>query len=136
MKKVLILCTGNSCRSIMAEGLLNRYFGDVLQAFSAGSKPAGRVNANAKKILQKEGAWRDAYHSKSIEEVMQNAPFDLIITVCDSAKESCPLIPGVRMVHVGFEDPDGKGYEAFEKLAKEMKERLFAVVKQEISKEI
>ncbi len=132
MKKILVLCTGNSCRSIMAEGLLNRYFGDCLQAYSAGSKPTGRVNPNAKRVLEEEGAWRDEYHSKTIDEVQKEAPFDLVITVCDSAKESCPVLPGAKMVHVGFEDPDGKGYEAFEKLAKQMKERLFTVVEQEL----
>ena len=132
MKKVLVLCTGNSCRSIMAEGLLNKYFGDCLQAYSAGSKPTGRVNPNAKRVLEEEGAWRDEYHSKTIDEVQKEAPFDLVITVCDSAKESCPVLPGAKMVHVGFEDPDGKGYEAFEKLAKQMKERLFTVVEQEL----
>ncbi len=132
MKKVLVLCTGNSCRSIMAEGLLNKYFGDSLQAYSAGSKPTGRVNPNAKRILEEEGAWRDAYHSKTIDEVQKEGPFDLVITVCDSAKESCPVLPGAKMVHVGFEDPDGKGYEAFEELAKQMKERLFGVVEREL----
>jgi arsenate reductase len=132
MKKVLILCTGNSCRSILAEGLINRYFENI-QAKSAGSKPSGKVNANAKKVLQNEGAWRDSYHSKSIDEVMDE-DFDLVVTVCDNAKESCPVFPKkTKVIHVGFEDPDGKPYEAFEVLAQEMKQRLFPIIQKELT---
>jgi arsenate reductase len=132
MKKVLILCTGNSCRSILAEGLINRYFENI-QAKSAGSKPSGKVNANAKKVLQNEGAWRDSYHSKSIDEVMDE-DFDLVVTVCDNAKESCPVFPKkTKVIHVGFEDPDGKPYEAFEALAQEMKQRLFPIIQKELT---
>ena len=132
MKKVLILCTGNSCRSIMAEGLLNRYYGDCLHAYSAGSHPSGRVNPNAKKVLEKEGAWREEYRSKNIEEVQKEGPFDLVVTVCDNAKDSCPVFPGAKNIHVGFEDPDGKEYEAFEALAQQMKDRLFPVIEREL----
>jgi arsenate reductase len=132
MKKVLILCTGNSCRSILAEGLINRYFENI-QAKSAGSKPSGKVNANAKKVLQNERAWRDSYHSKSIDEMMDE-DFDLVVTVCDNAKESCPVFPKkTKVVHVGFEDPDGKPYEAFEALAQEMKQRLFPIIQKELT---
>jgi arsenate reductase len=132
MKKVLILCTGNSCRSILAEGLINRYFENI-QAKSAGSKPSGKVNANAKKVLQNERAWRDSYHSKSIDEMMDE-DFDLVVTVCDNAKESCPVFPTkTKVVHVGFEDPDGKPYEAFEALAQEMKQRLFPIIQKELT---
>ncbi|BCD59298.1 MULTISPECIES: arsenate reductase ArsC [unclassified Nitratiruptor] len=132
MKKVLILCTGNSCRSILAEGLINRYFENV-EAKSAGSNPSGKVNENAKRVLIKEGAWSDSYHSKSIDEVMDE-DFDLVVTVCDNAKESCPVFPKrTKVVHVGFEDPDGKPYEAFENLAKEMKQRLFPIIQKELT---
>ncbi|MEO1927503.1 MAG: arsenate reductase ArsC [Nautiliaceae bacterium] len=125
MKKILILCTGNSCRSIIAEGLINKYFKNI-KAYSAGSNPSGKVNPNAKKVLIQEDAWSEKYHSKSIEEAMKYAPFDLAITVCDNAAKSCPTIPGVKTVHIPFEDPDGKGYEEFIKTKEEIKKRLFS----------
>ncbi len=132
MKKVLILCTGNSCRSILAEGLVNKYLQGV-EAKSAGSKPSGKVNENAKKILEQERAWKDEYHSKSIDEVM-NENFDLVVTVCDNAKESCPVFPKkTKVIHVGFEDPDGKSYEAFEKLLQQMKEKLLPTIQKELA---
>ena len=123
MKKVLILCTGNSCRSIIAEGLINKYLEGV-KAYSAGVNPSGKVNENAKKVLMKEGAWDENYHSKDIDEVM-DIDFDLVVTVCDNAKETCPTFPKpVKKIHIGFADPDGKDYSEFEKLVEEMKERL------------
>jgi len=132
MKKVLILCTGNSCRSIIAEGLINKYL-DGVKAYSAGVNPSGRVNENAKKVLVKEGAWRDEYHSKDIDEIM-DIDFDLVVTVCDNAKETCPTFPKkVKTIHIGFVDPDGKGYEEFEKLVEEMKERLLPKIKEEFN---
>ena len=131
MKKVLILCTGNSCRSIIAEGLINKYL-DGVKAYSAGVNPSGRVNENAKKVLMKEGTWDEDYHSKDIDEVM-DIDFDLVVTVCGNAKETCPTFPKkVKTIHIGFEDPDGKEYEEFEKLAEEMKERLLPKIKEEI----
>jgi len=131
MKKVLILCTGNSCRSIMAEGLINKYL-DGVKAYSAGVNPSGKVNENAKKILIKENAWKDDYHSKDIDEVM-DIDFDLVITVCDNAKETCPTFPKkIKTIHIGFSDPDGKDYNEFERLANEMKERLLKKIKSEL----
>lgn len=131
MKKVLILCTGNSCRSIMAEGLVNKFLEGV-EAKSAGSKPSGKVNENAKRVLQEEGAWRDSYHSKGLDEVMDE-DFDLVVTVCDRAKESCPVFPKkTKVIHVGFEDPDGKPYEVFKELAEKMKKTLLPTIQKEI----
>ncbi len=131
MKKVLILCTGNSCRSIMAEALINKYFQGI-KAYSAGSNPTKKVNENAKKALKEEGAWRDEYYSKSIKEAEKFAPFDLVITVCDNAKESCPIYPGAKIIHIGFEDPDKKPIEEFYKLKDEIKTRLFPILKKEL----
>lgn len=112
-KKVLILCTGNSCRSIIAEALINTHLEGVT-AESSGVKASGRVNPNAKKVLESFGEWDDAYHSKVIEEVI-NTKFDLVVTVCDNAKESCPMFPQkTDVIHISFEDPDGKEYSAFE----------------------
>ena len=131
MKKVLILCTGNSCRSIIAEALINKYL-DGIKAYSAGVNPSGKVNENAKKVLIKEDAWKDEYHSKDIDEIM-NIDFDLVVTVCDNASKTCPTFPKkTKTIHIPFEDPDGKDYSEFEKLVEEMKKRLLTEIKEEI----
>jgi len=121
------LCTGNSCRSIIAEGLINKYFNNI-KAYSAGSNPSKKVNPYAKKVLEEENAWREEYHSKTIEEIMQYAPFDLAITVCDNAAKNCPIFPNTKTIHIPFEDPDGKEYEEFIKTKEEIKKRLFPVL--------
>jgi len=122
-KKVLILCTGNSCRSIIAEALVNAKL-DGVEADSAGVRASGRVNPHAKKLLRSKGIWQERYHSKTLEEAMEKQ-YDLIVTVCDHARESCPVFPRpVPKIHVGFEDPDGKEYEAFEKTYTEIEQRL------------
>ncbi len=131
MKKVLILCTGNSCRSILAEGLINRYLANV-EAKSAGSRPKGEINPNAKKVLEQEGAWRDTYRSKSIDEMM-GEDFDLVVTVCDNAKESCPTYPSkTKVIHIGFKDPEGEPLEAFLDLAQKMKRELLPVIEEKL----
>ena len=113
MKKVLILCTGNSCRSIIAEAIINAKFGCYIQAYSSGVKASGLVNKNAKKILIEKNIWKDSYYSKTLDEVI-DINFDLVITVCDNAKESCPIFPKkTQVVHIGFEDPDGKSFSVF-----------------------
>ena len=105
MKSVLFLCTGNSARSQMAEGLVNRYLGDAWQAHSAGTDPAGYVHPLAVEAMAELGIDISHQQSKSAE-AFQGADLDLIVTVCDDAAENCPiwLGPG-RRVHVGFEDP-------------------------------
>ena len=119
MKKVLILCTGNSCRSIIAEALINAKV-DGISADSSGVKASGKVNVNAKKLLEEKGIWKDEYHSKTLETVIENE-YDLIVTVCDHANETCPMFPKpIPKIHVGFEDPDGKGFQAFEDTYKEI----------------
>ncbi len=134
MKKVIILCTGNSCRSIIGEAVINKELGaQGVRAFSAGSSPSGRVNTNAKKVLEANGAWDERYYSKTIEEAEKEAPFDLVVTVCDNAKEACPMFPGAKkQIHLGFEDPDGKPYEAFEETYKLIKDKLVNLVKKEL----
>ncbi len=122
-KKVLVLCTGNSCRSIIAEALINSELEDI-SAWSSGVAPGGRVNENAKKVLKAHGIWDDRYHSKKLDEV-QDIDFALVVTVCDHAKETCPVFPGdVKVLHIGFEDPDGKPYEAFEETYEAIRKRL------------
>ncbi len=134
MKRVLILCTGNSCRSIMAEGLINLYLKDKVIAYSAGSDPKGEVNKSAIEVLKEEGAWRDSYYSKSIEAIEEYAPFDLIISVCDRAKDRCVnYFKGKKHIHIPFIDPDGKGIEEFKRVKEEIKEILLKRVKEELA---
>lgn len=132
MKKVLILCTGNSCRSIIAEALINAEL-DGIVAESSGVKASGKVNHNAKKVLETEGIWDDRYHSKTLDTVMDN-DYDLIVTVCGHAQETCPIFPKpVKTIHVGFEDPDGKDFEAFEETLAEIREVLLPKIKKVLS---
>lgn len=131
-KKVLVLCTGNSCRSIIAEALINKHI-DGVSAQSAGVRASGKVNPNAKRVLEANGAWRDEYRSKTLEEVL-HVDFDLVVTVCDNAKESCPIFPKqTKVIHVGFVDPDGKEYEEFVKTYEEIKTTLLPIIKAELS---
>ena len=130
-KKVLILCTGNSCRSIIAEAVLNKYL-DGVDAQSSGVKASGRVNPNAKKLLVENNLWRDEYHSKTLDKVI-DTEFDLVVTVCDNAMKSCPIFPkNTKVIHVGYEDPDGKNYSAFEKTLKLIKMELTPIVRIEL----
>ncbi len=132
MKKVLILCTGNSCRSIMAEALVNAYL-DGIRAKSAGVSPSGKVNQNAKKVLQKHSIWDDNYSSKHLNDLLKEE-FDLAVTVCDGAKESCPVFPKTtKTLHVSFEDPDGKDYSEFEKCFALMRDTLLPKIKDALS---
>jgi len=127
MKNVLILCTGNSCRSIIAEALINKYL-EGITAYSSGVAPSGKVNPNAKKVLEENATWDSAYHSKTLD-TLEHIDFDLVVTVCGHAQETCPIFPKpTPTIHVGFEDPDGKDYEAFEATYKEIKETLLLKV--------
>ncbi len=129
MKNVLILCTGNSCRSIIAEALINAKLADCVKAFSSGVKASGKVNPNAEALLKEKGYWKDEYHSKVIETVLDN-PFDLIVTVCDHAHETCPVFPNaIETIHVGFEDPSGKAVEEYAKTLELIEKELLPIVK-------
>jgi len=130
-KKVLILCTGNSCRSIIAEAVINKYVSGV-DAYSSGVKASGKVNPNAKKVLEQNGLWSDDYHSKTIDKVM-DINYDLVVTVCDNAMESCPVFAGdTTVIHVGYEDPDGKNFSKFQETLKLIKMELIVIVKHEL----
>lgn len=109
-KSVLILCTGNSCRSQMAEGFL-RSFDSSLEVFSAGTKPAEAVHPLAVKVMREEWIDISGHKPKNVDEYLQR-PFDYVITVCDGAKEFCPLFTGQveHRLHIGFDDPaEAKG---------------------------
>ena len=102
--KVLILCTGNSCRSQMAEGILRRYGGDQFEVFSAGTKPS-KVNENAIRVMNEIGIDISDQRSKNVSEFL-GRHFHYVITVCDNAKESCPIFPGNSIrLHWPFPDP-------------------------------
>jgi arsenate reductase len=104
-KHVLFLCTGNSCRSQMAEGLVNHFLGDKWQAYSAGTQPAGYVNPLAVQVMLELGINISGHRSKSIDE-LRDDHFDQVVTVCDDAAENCPVWLGRgRVVHIGFPDP-------------------------------
>ncbi|MCS6805990.1 MAG: arsenate reductase ArsC [Acidobacteriota bacterium] len=103
-KRVLFLCTGNSARSQMAEGLLRHLAGDSYEVYSAGTHPVG-VNPFAIQVMKEIGIDISHHRSKSLSEFL-NEPFDFIITVCDRANETCPAFPGdVTRIHWGFDDP-------------------------------
>ena len=132
MKKVLILCTGNSCRSIMAEALINAKLGECVEAQSSGVKASGVINPNAQALLESKAQWRDTYHSKVIESVI-DTEFDLVVTVCDNAKETCPMFPkAVKTIHVGFDDPSGKAVQEYEKTYKLIEKELLPIIKKEL----
>lgn len=105
MKRVLILCTGNSCRSQMAEGLWEKLGGGEWESRSAGSKPSGYVHPLAVKAMTEEGIDIGQNRSKSVQE-FEGETFDLVVTVCGNAKDSCPVfLNGRKTFHWPFDDP-------------------------------
>lgn len=102
--RVLFLCTGNSCRSQMAEAWTRQFMGDLIEPYSAGTSPKP-VDPLAIKAMAEAGVDISHARSKSIAEVM-NIPFDYVVTVCSDANENCPFFPGpARRIHAGFDDP-------------------------------
>jgi arsenate reductase (thioredoxin) len=103
--RILVLCTGNSCRSILAEALFRELGGDRVKVESAGSEPAGRVNSRTERVLDEAGIDHAWARSKSMTEFLDR-PFDHVITVCDDAAEACPTFPGAaRRTHWSIPDP-------------------------------
>lgn len=111
-KNIMFLCTGNSCRSQMAEGFARKYWGHEFDVYSAGTKRHG-MNERAMKVMKEAGVDISSHYSKTVDE-LPKVKFDFVVTVCDSAKENCPYFPGGKVVHVGFQDPPA--------LTKEMKD--------------
>ena len=111
-RRVLFLCTGNSCRSQMAEGLVNHVLDGAWMASSAGTAPAGYVHPLAIRAMEELGVDISGQRSKSVEE-FREVRFDVVITVCDQAAENCPLWLGTGEIHhLGFPDPaDAAGSE-------------------------
>lgn len=102
--KILFLCTGNSCRSQMAEGWARHLKGDIIEPYSAGIDPRG-LDPNAVKVMAEAGVDISSYSSKDVRALL-DMPFDYIVTVCGHAEENCPVFPRpVKKVYRGFDDP-------------------------------
>jgi arsenate reductase len=102
--RMLFLCTGNSCRSQMAEGWARHLKGDLVEAYSAGIETHG-LNPRAVKVMAEAGVDISGHRSKHVRD-LKDVPFDYVVTVCGHASENCPVFPGkVKVVHVGFDDP-------------------------------
>ena len=129
--QVLFLCTGNSARSILGEYLLRRAAGERFEVFSAGAFPTGKVNPFAVRVLKDVyGIDASSARSKSVEEY-SDVEFDFVITVCDNARESCPVWPGhPTVLHWSLPDPalaqgtEAEVYETFERVARDIERRI------------
>jgi arsenate reductase len=138
-KRVLFLCTGNSARSQMAEGLVNHFLGEHWEAYSAGTHPAGYVHPLAMEAMLESGINISGQRSKSADEFKDDR-FDLVITVCDDAAENCPIwLRGGRVVHIGFPDParangsHAEQLEVFRRVRDAIRERVVAYLEREAS---
>jgi arsenate reductase (thioredoxin) len=134
-QRVLFLCTGNSARSQMAEGILRHLAGDRFEVHSAGTKPSV-VNPHAITAMRELGIDISAHRSKHVDECF-GKPMDTVITVCDHAKETCPIFPGVqRQLHWSFADPAAATGTADEKLAvfRTIRDQIHARIQNELLK--
>jgi arsenate reductase len=137
-KKVLFICTHNSARSQMAEGLMRKIYGEDYDVYSAGTNPS-EINAYAIQVMEEIGIDVSHQRSKSVDEY-HNMKFDYVITVCDQAKESCPFFPGGIIIHKGFKDPsqshgtEEEILDAFRKARDEIKDWVEEFVKSERKK--
>lgn len=130
MKTVLILCTGNSCRSQMGEALVNHDLQGQVRALSAGTRPQPKVADGAIEALKRAGIATEGLIPKDVEAVM-NEDIDLVVTVCDNAKEACPVFPRpVTKLHMPFHDPHGEPLESFEQVRDEIRAKLIPELRQ------
>jgi len=127
-KKILFLCTGNAARSQMAEGLAKAFHSDKIDVVSAGSRPSGFVHPNAIRALAAIGIDISKAESKSADQFLTE-PFDVVVTVCDSAAKDCPRWPGAKRVeHWSIEDPSWIGYDAFVSTRDDLARRIEELV--------
>ena len=138
MKTILFICTGNSARSVMAEVLMNELGKGRYEAFSAGAKPSGEINPLTIEILKAHGHSVSGLRSKSLTEFLDKE-LDMVVTVCDKARESCPVWPEKTLIlHWGFDDPaafEGTREEKlafFEKIYWQIRERIKRFLKEEL----
>lgn len=128
LKTVLVLCTGNSCRSQMAEALLNHELAGRVRALSAGTRPQPKVADGAIAALNLVSLPTDGLYPKDVDALI-NETIDLVVTVCDNAKESCPVFPRpVPRLHLPFHDPHGEPLASFVAVRDEIKARLIPAV--------
>jgi len=126
---VLVLCTGNSCRSQMAEVLLNHDLAGQVRALSAGTRPQPKVADGAIAALKLAGLPTDGLHPKDIDAVMSE-DIDLVVTVCDNAREACPIFPKpIPSIHLPFHDPHGEPLDSFVTVRDDIRTRLVAAVR-------
>jgi arsenate reductase len=126
---VLVLCTGNSCRSQMAEVLLNHDLAGQVRALSAGTRPQPKVADGAIAALKLAGLPTDGLHPKDIDAVMSE-DIDLVVTVCDNAREACPIFPKpIPSIHLPFHDPHGEPLDSFVTVRDDIRNRLVAAVR-------
>lgn len=129
MKTVLVLCTGNSCRSQMGEVILNDALAGQVRAISAGTEPQPAVAEGAIAALRMAALPTDGLYPKTIDAVLDQ-PIDLVVSVCDNAKESCPIFPRpVQRIHVGFHDPHGEPLASFIAVRDDIRARLVPAVR-------
>lgn len=128
-KTVLVLCTGNSCRSQMAEAILNRDLAGKVRALSAGTRPQPRVAEGAVEALKLAGLPTAGLFPKDADSLL-GEPIDLVVTVCDNARETCPVFPRpVPQIHLPFHDPHGEPLESFVRVRDEIRARLVPAVR-------
>ncbi len=131
-KTVLILCTGNSCRSQMAEALINHDLGPHIRAISAGTNPGPKVADGAITALQQLDIETNGLHPKTIDAVMDE-PIDLVVTVCDNARETCPVFPRpIATIHMPFHDPHGEPLESFVRVRDQIRDQLLPEIKRRL----
>lgn len=129
VKTVLVLCTGNSCRSQMGEAILNHELAGLVRGISAGTSPQARVADGAIEALRLAGLPTDGLYPKTVEDVMDQ-DIDLVVSVCDNARETCPVFPRpVKRIHVGFHDPHGEPLESFLAVRDDIRARLVPAVR-------
>lgn len=128
MFRVLILCTGNSCRSQMAEALLNHDLQGKVKAVSAGTRPQSKVAEGALQALQLAGLDTQGLYPKEVDTFLDQS-IDLVVTVCDHAQEACPIFPRpVPKLHLPFHDPHGESLDSFIRVRDEIRARLVPAV--------
>ena len=128
-KTVLILCTGNSCRSQMAEAILNQDMAGAVRALSAGTRPQPRVAEGAIQALKLAGLSVEGLYPKDVDAVIDEE-IDLVVTVCDNARESCPVFPRpLKSIHLPFHDPHGEPIESFVEVRDDIRNRLVPAVR-------
>ena len=131
-KTVLILCTGNSCRSQMAQALVNHDLGPAIRAISAGTNPSAKVADGAIEALRLASVPTDGLYPKNIDAVMHEA-IDLVVTVCDNAKDTCPIFPRpIPALHIPFHDPHGEPLESFIRVRDEIRAKLLPAVSERL----